>query len=35
VGFKLLQMNREGRVLAPAARELVERTTRQAPPLVA
>jgi len=35
VGFKLLQMNREGRVLAPAARELVERTTRQVPMLVA
>ena len=35
VGFRLLQMNREGRVLAPAARELVERTTRQVPTLVA
>jgi hypothetical protein len=35
LGFKLLQMNREGRVLAPAARELVERTTRQVPTLVA
>ena len=35
VGFKLLQMNREGRVLAPAARELVERATRQVPTLVA
>ena len=34
LGFKLLQMNREGRVLAPAARELVERTTRQVPTLV-
>jgi hypothetical protein len=35
VGFRLLQMNREGRVLAPVSRELVERATRQVPTLVA
>jgi len=35
VGFKLLQMSREGRMLVPAASELVERTTGRAPALLA
>jgi hypothetical protein len=35
IGFKLLEMSREGRVLVPAANELVERTTGQVPTLLA
>src|SRR5262249_43552729 len=35
MGFKLLEMGRGGRVLVPAANELVERTTGQVPTLLA
>jgi len=35
MGFKLLQMSHDGRVLGEAARELVERTTGQVPTLLA
>ena len=35
VGFKLLEMSREGRALAPAAREFVKRTTGQVPTFLA
>ena len=31
IGFKLLEMSREGRVLVPSAKELVERVTGQVP----
>jgi|SRR5215467_9493835 len=35
MGFKLLQMSHDGRVLGEAALELVERTTGQVPTLLA
>ena len=35
IGLKLLEMSREGRMLGPAACELVERTTGQVPTLLA
>jgi len=35
IGFKLLEMSRKGRVLVPAANELVERTTGQVATLLA
>jgi hypothetical protein len=35
MGLKLLEMSREGRVLAPSAVEFVERATGQVPTLMA
>jgi hypothetical protein len=35
IGFKLLEMSREGRMLVPAANDFVERTTGQVPTVLA